>query len=68
MTSITNLIQTLTKDCLEYGELDASYSNRCPANYLEFDDCPFNKHCEEITEKDWIGVIVQELKEYTKED
>ena len=62
-----NLIQTFTKDCNEYGELDASFSNRCPANYLEFDDCPFNKHCEEIVENDWIEVISNELKEYKKE-
>lgn len=63
-----NLIQTLTKDCLEYGELDASFSNRCPAVYLEFDNCPFNKHCEEIVEKDWIQVVQKELNEYEKEE
>lgn len=64
-----NLIQTLTKDCNEYGELDASYSNRCPANYLEFSECPFteDKYCEEITEKDWIKVISKELDKYKKE-
>ena len=62
-----NLIQTLTKDCNEYGELDASYSNRCPANYLEFDECPFNKYCEMVIERDWIKVIKKELDEYLKE-
>ena len=62
-----NLIQTLTQDCNEYGVLDASFSNRCPAVYLEFDDCPFSKHCEMITERDWIKVIKKELDEYLKE-
>lgn len=65
---MTNLIQTLTKDCNEYGELDASYSNRCPANYLEFDECPFSKYCEMVIERDWIKVIKKELDEYLKEE
>lgn len=64
---MTNIIQTFVNDCHDYGELGASCSGRCPANYMEFDDCPFDKHCEEIVETDWIQIVSNELKEYTKE-
>ena len=63
-----NLIQTLTEDCNEYGVLSASCSDSCPANYLKFDECPFNKHCEMIIETDWIKVLKKELDNYLEEE
>ena len=63
-----NVIQTLTNDCHDLGELGSSFANRCPANYLELDECPFNKSCIEIQERDWIKVIKKELDEYPKEE
>ena len=64
---MTDIIQTFVKDCHDYGELGASCSGRCPANYMELDDCPFNKSCEDVTERDWIHIITEELKTYVKE-
>ena len=62
-----NIIQTLTNDCHEMGELDASFSTRCPATYLELKRCPYFKACKDVTEADWINVILEELEEYKKE-
>ena len=64
---MTNIIQTFANDCKEYSKLDASFSTRCPATYLELKRCPYYKACKDVTEGDWIQVILEELEEYKKE-
>lgn len=64
---MSNIIKTLTRDCHFLGKTDASFSNSCPANYMDLEDCPFDKSCKDVTEKDWIHVITEELKTYVKE-
>lgn len=65
---MTNIIQTIANDCKEYSKLDASFSNRCPATYLELERCPYYKACKDVTEEDWIKVILKEIDEYKKEE
>jgi hypothetical protein len=34
---------------------------------MNLGNCPFDKSCKDVTEKDWIHVITEELKTYVKE-
>jgi len=63
-----SIFESFANDCKIYSQLDVSFSNICPAVYMELHDCPFNKSCKEVTIDDWYELIKKELDKYKKEE
>ena len=64
---MSSVIESISADCKWYSERDASFSNHCPAVYLELDECPFDKSCKDVTLKDWVKILEKEIESLKKE-